>query len=43
MLADLYDRLLEVVALRPAAVVVRAEPEAVEETYALLVQALGGS
>jgi predicted kinase len=43
LLAAMYDRLLEVVALRPSAVVVRAEPEAVEDTYALLVRALGSA
>jgi hypothetical protein len=36
----MYDRLMEVLRLRPAAVVVRSEPEAVETTYAALVAAL---
>jgi predicted kinase len=40
-LAAMYDRLLEVLQARPAAVVVRSVPDAVEETYALLEQALG--
>ena len=40
-LAGMYDRLLEVVEARPSAVLVRSEPGAVEDTYALLVQALG--
>jgi hypothetical protein len=41
LLADVYDRLIEVLRLRPSAVVVRSELEAVEDTYASLVQALG--
>ena len=40
MLAAMYDRLLDVVRHCPAAVVVRSEPEAVEQTYASLMQAL---
>lgn len=40
MLAAMYDALLEVLELRPSAVVVRSEPEAVEKTYSLLVRAL---
>jgi hypothetical protein len=40
LLADMYDRLTEVLRLRPSAVVVRSEPEAVEDTYALLIRAL---
>lgn len=40
-LAALYDRLAAVVRERPAAVVVRSRPGAVEETYAAFVQALG--
>ena len=40
-LGDLYDRLLEVLRQRPAAVVVRSVPGAIEETYAALVAALG--
>jgi predicted kinase len=39
-LASMYDRLLEVVAARPAAVLVRSVPGAVEETYAGVEQAL---
>ena len=41
MLAAMYDRLLEILQLRPSAVVVRSEPEAVENTYASLTRALG--
>lgn len=40
MLAGMYDRLLEVARQRPAAVVVRVEAGAVEETYAALLRAL---
>jgi AAA domain-containing protein len=40
-LAAMYDRLQEVLRLRPAAVVVRSEPGNVEETYSLLMSALG--
>ena len=40
MLAAMYDRLLDVVRQCPAAVVVYSEPEAVEQTYASLMQAL---
>jgi predicted kinase len=40
LLAAMYDRLLEVVRLRPLAVVVRSEPEAVESTYASLTRVL---
>jgi hypothetical protein len=40
MLAAMYDRLLEILELRPSAVVVRSEPEAIEMTYASLLQAL---
>jgi predicted kinase len=39
-LADMYDRLLVMMAVRPAAVVVRSVPDAVEETYLALEQAL---
>jgi AAA domain len=39
-LAAMYDRLLEVLRRRPAAVVVHSEPGAVEATYALLTQVL---
>lgn len=39
-LAAMYDRLMEVVRLRPEAVVVRAEQGSVEKTYTLLVEAL---
>lgn len=41
MLASMYDRLLEILPARPAAVVLRCEPGAVEATYALLLEALG--
>jgi hypothetical protein len=40
MLAAMYDQLVEIVQLRPAAAVVRSEPEAVEDTYASLLQVL---
>ena len=40
MLAAMYDQLMDIVELRPSAVVVRSEPDAVEDTYALLTQAL---
>ena len=40
MLAAMYNRLLEVLRLRPSAVVVRSEPEAVEQTYASLTRVL---
>lgn len=36
MLADLYDRLLAMVASRPSAMVVRSKPEAIEATYAAI-------
>jgi predicted kinase len=39
-LAAMYDRLMEVLQLRPAVVVVRSQPEAVEATYAALIAAL---
>jgi predicted kinase len=39
-LADLHDRLLEVLRHRPSAVIIRSEPDSIEETYALLEQAL---
>ena len=39
-LGGMYDALLEVLGSRPAAVVVRSVPDAVEETYAALVEAL---
>ena len=41
-LGAMYDRLLEVVAARPAAALVRSEPGAVEETYAAIERALAG-
>lgn len=41
MLADMYDRLLDVLRHRPSAVVVRSDLDAVEGTYAALVRALG--
>ena len=40
MLAAMYDQFLDILELRPSAVVVRSEPDAVEGTYALLVQVL---
>jgi len=40
MLGSLYDQLLEILPLRPDAVVVHSVPEAIEETYASVVQAL---
>ena len=43
MLAAMYDRLVELLALRPSAVVVCSEPDAVERTYASLVQVLRSS
>jgi hypothetical protein len=39
-LADMYDRLLMIMATRPAAVVVPSVPDAIEETYAALERAL---
>lgn len=40
LLAALYDRLVEVLELRPSVVVVRSEPGAVDDTYASLTRAL---
>jgi predicted kinase len=40
LLGSMYDALLDIVRLRPAAVVVRSGPGAVEETYRLVVEAL---
>ncbi len=40
-LAQMYERLLAIMAARPAALVVRSVPDAVEETYAAVEQALG--
>ncbi len=40
MLNRMYDELLEVARQRPAAVVIRSEPGAVDETYAQLVSLL---
>lgn len=40
MLASMYDRLLEILQLRPSAVVVRSEFDAVENTYASLTEVL---
>ena len=40
MLASMYDQLLEVARLRPSAVVVRSELDAVEATYLSLLRAL---
>lgn len=40
-LGSMYDRLLEVLARRPGAVVLRSTAGAVEETYAALERALG--
>lgn len=42
VLTAMYDRLLEVVRRRPAAVLVRSTAGAVQETYELLVEALDG-
>lgn len=39
-LAGLYDQLLQILDLRPSAVVLQSEPGAIEETYASLVEAL---
>jgi hypothetical protein len=39
-LAEMYDRLLQVLPLRTSAVVIRSDVDAVESTYAALVQAL---
>ena len=41
-LAAMYDRLLEVLQGRPGAVVVRSAPDAVEETYSALEEAVAG-
>ena len=41
-LAEMYDRLLEVLPLRTSAVVIRSDVDAVESTYAALLQALSG-
>lgn len=43
MLASLYDRLLEVLPLRPSVSVVRTAPEAIEDAYAALIMALDRS
>jgi predicted kinase len=40
MLATMYDRLLEIARLRPAARLIRSESGAVENTYAQVLQAL---
>jgi hypothetical protein len=40
LLAEMYDRLLEVLPLRTSAVVIRSDVDAVESTYAALVQAV---
>lgn len=40
LLASLSDQLMEILPLRPAAAVVHSEPEAIENTYALVVRAL---
>jgi hypothetical protein len=40
LLAAMYDQLLEILELRPSAVIVHSVPDAVEETYASLTQAL---
>ena len=40
MLGSLYDQLVEMLPLRRDAVIVRSAPEAIEDTYALVVQAL---
>ena len=43
MLASLYDRLLEVLPLRPSVSVVRTAPEAIEDAYAAVIMALDRS
>jgi len=40
MLAAMYDQLLEVLMLRPSAIVIRSELGAVEDTYASLIHPL---
>lgn len=40
MLASMYDQLLQILRLRPSAVIVRSKFEAVEDTYASLLHAL---
>ena len=40
MLASLYDQLMQILPQRSQAVVVHSEPEAIEDTYAAVVQAL---
>lgn len=40
MLAGLYDQLVRILPQRPATTVVRSSPEAIEDTYALVEQAL---
>lgn len=42
-LGSMYDALLEIKRLRPAALVVKSKPGAVEETYGLVTEALGGT
>jgi predicted kinase len=41
MLAGLYDQLMEILPRRPAAVLIRSERQAIDDTYAQLVQAVG--
>ncbi|MGV8909438.1 MAG: AAA family ATPase [Propionicimonas sp.] len=41
MLASMYDRLLEILPARPDAVVIGCEPDAVEATYAALLEVVG--
>lgn len=43
MLGGMYDQLMAILELRPAAMVVRSEPDAIEETYAAVLQALSAS
>lgn len=40
LLAAMYDRLMEILPLRPSAVIVRSQADAVEDTYSSLIQAL---
>ena len=37
MLASLYDQLMEILPLRPEAVVVHSQPGAIEDTYAAVM------
>jgi predicted kinase len=42
MLGGMYDQLVQILEHRPAAVLVRSEPDAIDDTYAALLQALAG-